>query len=161
MSTVLEVLPDPDPTEGKLERQIATLEARKAKLQKLHLLQCEVNELELGMLRAHYPAAVAFAEITAVVSSHFGIAIQALRSPLRTGEVAFARMVALYLSRRLTDMPMRVIGEFFGKRCHGSVMHAVVSVENRRDTDPGFAEALLELTRRCQGQLAKLKPTTL
>ena len=94
-----------------------------------------------------------------VISEHFHIRLVDLKSPKRTKGLAFARQLAMYLSRKLTDSSFPNIGEKFGNRDHSTVFHAVRVIEQRREQDPGFQatieglERLIETQSRAQSGL--------
>ena len=52
-----------------------------------------------------------------------------LKSPKRTADLAFARQVAMYLSRELTDLSLQQIGVAFNKKDHTTVLHACRKIE--------------------------------
>ena len=64
-----------------------------------------------------------------VVSSYFGFEVEDLKSPKRTADLAFARQVAMYLSRELTDLSLQQIGVAFNKKDHTTVLHACRKIE--------------------------------
>ena len=49
----------------------------------------------------------------------------------RPNNIAFPRQIAMYLSRQLTNLSLKEIGQAFGGRDHGTVIHACTTVENR------------------------------
>jgi len=51
-----------------------------------------------------------------------------MTSRRRPANIAFARQVAMFLSRKLTQSSLMEIGEAFGGRDHGTVIHAVRKV---------------------------------
>lgn len=53
----------------------------------------------------------------------------------RTARVAFARQVAMYLCSELTDMKLVAIGEAFGGRDHGTVIHAKKTIKDQMDVN--------------------------
>ena len=63
------------------------------------------------------------------VSSYFGFEVEDLKSPKRTADLAFARQVAMYLSRELTDLSLQQIGVAFNKKDHTTVLHACRKIE--------------------------------
>ncbi len=67
-------------------------------------------------------------------------------SPNRTAPVARARQIAIYLSRRLTDMSTPAIAAAFDRRDHTTVLYAVRRIEQRRTQDPHLNRALEQLT---------------
>ena len=68
--------------------------------------------------------AVSLADIEQAVSEFFGLSDSAIRSAERTRHVSQPRMLAMYLSRRLTRMAYSDIGKHFGGRNHSTVMSA-------------------------------------
>jgi chromosomal replication initiator protein len=72
---------------------------------------------------ARTDGAVTLGGIEAVVAPYFGITPADLHSSRRTRTVSLARMVAMYLARRHTQMSFPEIGRFMGKN-HSSVILA-------------------------------------
>jgi chromosomal replication initiator protein len=70
------------------------------------------------------------------VADHYQIRHTDMTSKRRPANIAFARQVAMYLSRLLTKHPLQEIGDAFGGRDHGTVIHAVKTVENMMEQDP-------------------------
>ncbi len=65
------------------------------------------------------------------VARQFGLHVNDLRGNRRTQDVAYARHIAMYLSRDLTEASLPQIGAKFGGRHHTTVMHAVDKVERQ------------------------------
>jgi chromosomal replication initiator protein len=82
-----------------------------------------------------------------VISAQFAVKLSDLKSPKRTRNLAFARQVGMYLSRKLAGASLPSIGEKFGNRDHSTVIHAIQVIEKRRDEDPGFHSTLEGLER--------------
>lgn len=62
-------------------------------------------------------------------ADHFCLTPSDLRGKRRTRDIAFARQIAMYLSRELTDLSLPKLGEEFGGRDHTTVLHAVRKIE--------------------------------
>ena len=78
----------------------------------------------------------------------FEVSRDELLSTRRTGRVAWARQVAMYLARSHTGASLPAIGERFGGRNHTTVMYACRKATERLATDP-IAQALVhDLERR-------------
>ena len=60
----------------------------------------------------------------------------------RTQPVAFARQVAMYITRELTDMSLPEIGHNFGNRDHSTVIHAVETIQVKKESDLIFYDEL-------------------
>jgi chromosomal replication initiator protein len=75
-----------------------------------------------------------------------GVTLDDLLSPSRAARVAFARQVAMYLARELTDATLPAIGRAFGNRNHTTVLHACRRAEERMAQDPDTFETVRRLT---------------
>ncbi|WP_437203919.1 chromosomal replication initiator protein DnaA [Planctomicrobium sp. SH664] len=78
----------------------------------------------LGRLERDCVRIVRLADVEQAVCEFFGVQAEALRSNSRKQSVSHPRMVAMYLSRRLTQTAYSEIGEYFGGRNHSTVMSA-------------------------------------
>ncbi|NLG64176.1 MAG: chromosomal replication initiator protein DnaA [Actinobacteria bacterium] len=67
--------------------------------------------------------------VQAEVARQFGCHISDLRGDRRTQDLAYARQVAMYISRDLTDASLPQIGERFGGRHHTTVLYAIQKIE--------------------------------
>ena len=65
-----------------------------------------------------------------------------MTSKRRPENIAFPRQIAMYLSRTLTDSSLSVIGEAFGGRDHGTVLHACRLVKDRMEVDSNTRQAV-------------------
>jgi chromosomal replication initiator protein len=69
------------------------------------------------------------------VADHYQIRHSDMTSKRRPNAIAFPRQIAMYLCRQLTRHSLQEIGEAFGGRDHGTVIHAVKTVENMMEQD--------------------------
>ena len=63
----------------------------------------------------------------------------------RPNSIAFPRQIAMYLSRRLTECSLKDIGQAFGGRDHGTVIHANKLVASRMEEDVRVRDIVLRL----------------
>jgi len=89
-------------------------------------------------------------EIQAATCERLGISREALSSPDRSARVAWARQVAMYLSRELTDATLPAIGRAFGGRNHTTVLHACRRATERIARDADAHELVRSLTAMLQ-----------
>ncbi len=85
------------------------------------------------------------------VADYYNLRLSDMVSRRRPANIAFPRQIAMYLSRILTSLPLQEIGEAFGGRDHGTVIHACKTVENIMDQD----EATRRSVEYLKTQLAK------
>jgi chromosomal replication initiator protein len=86
------------------------------------------------------------------VAEHFDIRIADMTSRRRPQSVAFPRQVAMYLSRTLTSRSLADIGECFGGRDHGTVIHACKLIEKRTAKDQSLRQTVSFLEQSLQRQ---------
>ncbi|MCR1934961.1 chromosomal replication initiator protein DnaA [Clostridium tepidum] len=86
--------------------------------------------------------------IQEVVANYYNLKIEDLKSSRRTRNIAFPRQIAMYLSRKLTDMSLPKIGEEFGGRDHTTVIHAYEKISNNLKKDESLQNAINELNKR-------------
>jgi chromosomal replication initiator protein len=86
------------------------------------------------------------------VAEHFDIRFADMTSRRRPQNVAFPRQVAMYLSRILTSRSLADIGESFGGRDHGTVLHACRLIEKRTSKDQRLRQTVSYLEQSLQRQ---------
>jgi chromosomal replication initiator protein len=69
------------------------------------------------------------------VAEHFDIRLADMTSKRRPENIAFPRQVAMFLARQMTESSLNTIGEAFGGRDHGTVLHACRLVKDRMEVD--------------------------
>lgn len=69
------------------------------------------------------------------VAEHFDLRLADMTSKRRPKNIAFPRQIAMYLARELTKLSLVEIGEAFGGRDHGTVLHAYHLVRERMTED--------------------------
>ena len=83
-----------------------------------------------------------------VVASYYNLRIEDLKSQRRTRSVAYPRQIAMYLSRKLTDMSLPKIGEEFGGRDHTTVIHAYEKISENLKTDDTLQHTVNNITKK-------------
>ncbi|MBP6506567.1 MAG: chromosomal replication initiator protein DnaA [Opitutaceae bacterium] len=69
------------------------------------------------------------------VADHYQIRHSDMTSKRRPNNIAIPRQIAMYLARTLTKHSLQEIGDAFGGRDHGTVIHACKAVDNMMDQD--------------------------
>ena len=149
---VLELVAD------RVATNIRSLEGALIRIVAHHSLTQRPISLELAteVLDVLYPVAAAnaptIARVQALVAAHYSVSPAELISPSRTARVNWPRQVAIHLAREITGAPLQAIGDAFGGRNHGTVLHACKRVAERVATDDNIAEELRVLTSRLRGR---------
>jgi len=87
--------------------------------------------------------AVSIDQVQRKVAEHYDVRLADMTSKRRPASIAFPRQVAMFISRRLTKSSLQDIGEAFGGRDHGTVIHACKTVQVRMDKE----ESLRQIVR--------------
>jgi chromosomal replication initiator protein len=83
-----------------------------------------------------------------IVSNYYNLRIEDFKSARRTRNIAYPRQIAMYLSRKLTDMSLPKIGEEFGGRDHTTVIHAYEKISEGLKKDDSLKNAISDITKK-------------
>lgn len=84
------------------------------------------------------------------VAEHYDIRLADMTSKRRPENIAFPRQVAMFLSRHMTESSLNSIGEAFGGRDHGTVLHACRLVKGRMEVDANVRQTVNYLEKQLQ-----------
>lgn len=90
-------------------------------------------------------------KIINVVADYYNLTSSQLTGKVRTGQIALARHIAMYLIRIKLDVPLKKIGDMFGGKDHTTVMSAISKVDKELKTDETLKAAIEELENRLNG----------
>ncbi len=109
-----------------------------------------VEHLLRDLLREETGKQISIDAIQRAVADHFDLRLADMTGRRRPASIAFPRQVAMYLSRTLTKGSLMEIGEAFGGRDHGTVIHACKKITGRIKEEPSVrdAVALIEASLR-------------
>jgi chromosomal replication initiator protein len=113
-----------------------------AQLTRVPLTVSVVETLLREILQEEGKQTVTIESIQKRVADHYDIRLADMTSKRRPENIAFPRQVAMYLSRQLTDASLSAIGECFGGRDHGTVLHACRAVKDRMEVDSTVRQAI-------------------
>jgi chromosomal replication initiator protein len=102
-----------------------------ASLSGKELTQEVVEHLLKDILQEEARHSITIEQIQRRVAEHFDVRLADMTSKRRPASIAFPRQVAMYLARELTKASLNEIGDAFGGRDHGTVMHACKLVKKR------------------------------
>jgi len=82
------------------------------------------------------------------VAEHYDIRLADMTSKRRPENIAFPRQVAMFLSRQMTESSLSSIGDAFGGRDHGTVLHACRLVKDRMEVDANVRQVVSYLEKQ-------------
>ncbi len=131
--------------EGALLRVIAFARFRSRPVS-IELAREALNDL----LELNRPP-ISIEHIQKMVADHFKIKVADMYSKRRPAHIAYARQVAMYFAKELTQKSFPEIGEAFGGRDHTTVMHAVKKVAEVRQKDVEQNRSITQLEQSLRG----------
>lgn len=102
-----------------------------ASLSGKELTQEAVEHLLKDILQEEGRHSITIEQIQRRVAEQFDVRIADMTSKRRPASIAFPRQVAMFLARELTKASLNEIGDAFGGRDHGTVLHACKLVKRR------------------------------
>jgi chromosomal replication initiator protein len=121
---------------------------RVASYQSLNGRECSCETLEQllrDILGEEAKKMVTIDQIQKKVAEHFDVRLADMTSKRRTANIAFPRQVAMYLARHHTKASLHQIGEIFGGRDHGTVLHACKTVSVRMKKEDQVRQSIVML----------------
>ncbi len=132
--------------EGALNRLIGTASLTNTRIDREFAAQVLRDLLgdETGQVPLH--------EIADVVCARFKVKLTDLQSKRRTKKIAFARHVAMFLARSLTEHTLAEIGSHFGGKDHTTVLYAIEKIGTESTRSAETKALLEELSREARAK---------
>ena len=87
-------------------------------------------------------------KIINIVAEYYSLTPDLLVGKSRTGQVALARHIAMYVIRKDLDISLEKIGEMFGGRDHTTVINAVGHVDKELTNNEQLKQAIDDIQKR-------------
>ena len=134
-----------------LDSNIRQLEGAITTLQSISLLDNIPITLELaketigGVAKTNQQNYISIQDVLDSVVSFYNIKLADLLSKRRHKSITVPRQVGMWLSRKHTRFSLEEIGGYFGGRDHTTVMHAIKSIDKKRDENTAFQREISRL----------------
>lgn len=89
-----------------------------------------------------------YIKIQSVVSDFYSVSVDDIVGKSRKSQHSLPRFIAMYLIRRIYDVPYKTIGEMFGGRDHSSVINACNSIKLELETDLLLKKAVNDIMKK-------------
>ena len=119
-------------------------------VKKVDMITMDVAIEAIGSLKGGKAVANQLNEqkIINVVCDYYNVTPTQVTGKIRTGQIALARHISMYLIRNNLDVPLKKIGEIFGGKDHTTVMSAITKVDKELKTDEQLKTAIQELNKK-------------
>ena len=112
------------------------------------LTVAQIEPLLKDLIKIESEGRVTFDSVMKKVSETYDIRQADMTSKRRPANIVLPRMIAMHLCRRLTKASLKEIGEAFGGRDHGTVLHADKTILDRIQKDPQFSTQIQYLSEK-------------
>lgn len=113
----------------------------------------KVDELLGDLVRDENTNLITVEQIQKAVADYYGLNLSDMTSRRRPARIAFPRQIAMYLARQLTKLSLVDIGEAFGKRDHGTIIHACKKVKADMESNSEVKGSVEKLTASLERQI--------
>ncbi len=86
--------------------------------------------------------------ITKLVAKDLNVKPSEIKSKSRSKNIVYARRIAIYLSRELTQNTMPQLAQYFGMKDHTAISHMLKKINSLIENDEDFKTKIEELTNR-------------
>ena len=106
---------------------------------------------EIGMSMVHFITKnrpedkINLQTIQKLTASYFNISLNDLLSNKKKRQFSYPRQIAIFLSRDLTGLTMKEIGNAFGKKDHSTVVYALKHIEKEKKNNPRIKDDINQL----------------
>jgi chromosomal replication initiator protein len=124
----------------RLQRNIRQIEGVLKRLYALYSLSStpvtkeSIDEAISFIDPGNIPIGAFIEKILGIVSKHYDVSIEDLKSQKRTENIANARHVAIYIIKNLTNLSLKEIGNIFSGRNHATIISSINKVDTNIKT---------------------------
>ncbi|MES2309132.1 MAG: chromosomal replication initiator protein DnaA [Verrucomicrobiota bacterium] len=108
----------------------------------------QVEPLLKDLIKIESEGRVTFDSVMKKVSETYDIRPGDMTSKRKPANIVLPRMIAMHLCRRLTQASLKEIGEAFGGRDHGTILHADKKIREKIEKDPQFSMQIQYLAEK-------------
>jgi chromosomal replication initiator protein len=103
------------------------------------------EQLLRDILREECKKTVTIDQIQKKVAQHYDVGLANMTGKRRSANIVFPRQVAMFMARRHSKASLHEIGEAFGGRDHGTVLHACKTVSARMKKEDLVRQTIVSL----------------
>jgi chromosomal replication initiator protein len=108
-------------------------------------IDLEIAKEQLNLTEDHQDKILTIESITKTVSSYYKLPLGDIRGKNRKAELVLARHISMYLIHKLLRKTLEEIGDYFNKRDHSTVIHAIDKMKKRISDEGSFSQLIYEI----------------
>lgn len=136
---------------SKLKTNVRELEGAINKIKAYQILSNEKPSIAIAqnaiksVITENIPTAVTPSIIIEHVARYYNVSIDDIQGKKRLSNILFARQIAMYITREMTDLSLPQIGAAFGGKDHSTALHSIRKIEESLSTNPKLSQNINEL----------------
>lgn len=108
-----------------------------------------IDQVIMSIDPGNIPTDALVEKIIATTAKYYGVIPEDIVSKKKTENIANARHIAVYIIRKLTDLPYASIGKFLGGRDHATIMSSFgkveINIKTKKNTDSDIKKIIKEI----------------
>jgi chromosomal replication initiator protein len=108
-------------------------------------IDLEIAKEQLNLSLDQQDKMISTEGITKTVASYYKLPLGDIRGKKRKAELVLARHISMYLIHKLLKKTLEEIGEYFDKRDHSTVIHAIDKMRKRIKEEGSFSQLIYEI----------------
>lgn len=137
----------------KIKNNIRQLEGVITKIMAFQLISSMPPSIAIAqsavrdIINENEPLPVVIDRVLLEVSKEFDVPADEIKGNKRVESIAFARQVAMYIMREITDMSLPEIGKEFNGKDHSTVHHSIKKIEQKFESNPVFKDRINQVIK--------------
>ena len=108
-------------------------------------IDLEIAKEQLGLTDENNEKIITIDLIARTTAKYFKLPLGDIRGKARKADLVLARHIAMYLSHKSLKKTLEEIGDYFDKRDHSTVIHAIDKITKRSKEDPKTQQQIFEI----------------
>ncbi|MCT4642459.1 MAG: chromosomal replication initiator protein DnaA [Bacteriovoracaceae bacterium] len=108
-------------------------------------IDLEIAKEQLGISDENQEKIITIDLIAKTVAKYFKLPLGDIRGKTRKAELVLARHIAMYMAHKNLKKTLEEIGDYFDKRDHSTVIHAIDKINNKIKEDTKIQQQIFEI----------------
>lgn len=108
-------------------------------------IDLEIAKEQLGLSEINSEKIITIDLISRTVAKYYKLPLGDIKGKARKADLVLARHIAMYLSHKSLKKTLEEIGDYFDKRDHSTVIHAIDKITKRSKDDPKTQQQIFDI----------------
>ena len=118
-----------------------------ASMLKINISVKDAEKILADVMSKESESSITVDSIQKTVAEHYDLRVSDITGPRRLANIATPRQIAMYLSRKMTELSAASVAERFSRN-HATVVHAVQTIEAKLEKSEEFRRELEQIKRK-------------